>query len=85
MLALEPARFLAGKRDSCYHSTTCFIENVVVAKTSYQSKKFYHFAIGRGLTSCNKDNGANFSGEKKYNEAIRGVHFFENTRKNFLS
>ena len=27
---------LAGKRDSCYHSTTGFIENVVVAKTSYQ-------------------------------------------------
>ena len=41
---------LAGKRDSRRHSTTSFSESVVVAETSYQGWKFYHFvAIGRGM------------------------------------
>ena len=30
---------------------------------------------GEGLTSFNKDNSANFSGEKKCNEGFRGVYF----------
>ena len=28
-----------------------------------------------GSTSLNNDNSANFSGEKKYNEELRGVYF----------
>ena len=30
---------------------------------------------GEGLTSFNKDNSTNFSGEKEYTEAFRGVYF----------
>ena len=30
---------------------------------------------GEGLTSFNKDNSTNFSGEKEYIEAFRGVYF----------
>ena len=40
---------------------------------------------GEGLTSFNKYNSANFSGEKKYNQAFRGVYFFYNTRENIKS
>ena len=42
---------LAGKRDSRRHSTTGFSETVVVTETSLviKWKKFYQFAIGRGL------------------------------------
>ena len=32
---------------------------------------------GERLTSSNKENSANFSGEKKYNEEFRGVYFFK--------
>ena len=39
----------------------------------------------KGLTSSNKHNSANFSGEKTYYETLRGVYFFYNTRKNFKS
>jgi len=40
---------------------------------------------GEGLTSFNKDNSTNFSGEKKYSEAFRGVLFFYSTRENIKS
>ena len=30
---------------------------------------------GEGLTSFNKDNSADFFGEKKHNEAFRGAYF----------
>ena len=30
---------------------------------------------GEGLTSFEKNNGANFSGRKKYNEALWGIYF----------
>ena len=54
MRAHEPAS--AGKRDSRRHSTTSFVENVVVTKTSYQmlEAKFYYFRSGEGLNSFNK-------------------------------
>ena len=58
MLAREPESFLRGERDSCRHSTTSFITNVAVAK-------FYHSAIGEGLSSFHEDNSANFPGESK--------------------
>ena len=36
------------------------------------------------LTSINKDNSADFLGEKKYNDEIRGgCLFFDNTQENF--
>ena len=47
-----------------------------MAETNYQM-----FAIGRELNFSNKDNSANFSGEKTYDETLRGVYFFYNTRK----
>ena len=36
--------------------------------------------LGEGLTSFNKDNSANFSGEKKYNELFV-VYIFGNTQQ----
>ena len=38
---------------------------------------------GQGFTSSNKDNSANFSGEKKYNDAFRGVCFYTARKKTF--
>ena len=40
---------------------------------------------GESSTSFNKNDRVYFSGEKKWNETIQGIHFFENTRKNFKS
>ena len=37
---------------------------------------------GQGFTSSNKDNSANFSGEKKYNDAFRAVCFYTARKKN---
>ena len=48
-------------------------------------RSFIIFRSGKGLTSSNKDRSTNFSGEKKCNEAFRGVHFFDSVRKNFKS
>ena len=47
-------------------------------------RSFIILGSREGLTSFNKDNSANFSKEKKYNEAQfrGGCLFFENTRKN---
>ena len=62
----------------------------VLAETSYQTLEiFLIFRSGEGLTSFNKDNRANLSGEKKERQwSIPGRRFFENTRKilksNFL-
>ena len=36
VLARKPHLILAGKSDSCRHSTTSFSENVLVVGTSYQ-------------------------------------------------
>ena len=50
----------------------------VVAETSYETLEiFLIFRSGEGLTSFNKDNRANLSGEKKKkdNGAFRGVDF----------
>ena len=41
--------------------------------------------LEESLTPFNKNNHVHFFGEKKWNEAIQGVYFFENTRKNFKS
>ena len=38
---------------------------------------------GEGLPSSKKDNSANFSGEKNYNEALRGVYFCKVRKKPF--
>ena len=36
--------------------------------------------MGEGLISSNKDNRANFSGDSKFNEALRVVYFGENAK-----
>ena len=47
-----------------------------MAKTSYRKVRgFIILRSGEGLTSFNKNNRANFSGEKKGNEAFRGIYF----------
>ena len=38
---------------------------------------------GEGFPSSKKDNSANFSGEKNYNEAFRGVYFCKVRKKPF--
>ena len=38
---------------------------------------------GEGFPSSKKDNTANFSGEKNYNEAFRGVYFCKVRKKAF--
>ena len=56
---------LAGKREGSY-STTSFSLNVVVAETSCQIlDRFIILRSREGVTSFNKDNSANFSGESK--------------------
>ena len=56
----------------------------VVAETSYQTLEiFLIFQSIEGLTSFNKDNRANLSGEKEKRKTMMhcGRRFFENTRK----
>ena len=57
-----------GKRDgSRHHSTTSFSQKVVVAETSNQILQVFivfNLRSGESLTSFNKDNSTNFSGEK---------------------
>ena len=52
VLPPEPTSFWRGKRDSRYHSTSSFSENVVVAKTGYQMLELLSFSdiYGVGLT-----------------------------------
>ena len=38
---------------------------------------------GEGFPSSKKNNSANFSGEKNYNEAFRGVYFCKVRKKPF--
>ena len=48
-------------------------------------RSFIIMWLAEGLTAINKDNSADFLGEKKYNEEIRGggCLFFDNTQENF--
>ena len=58
----------------------------MVAETSLQMLEVLAFAIGKGLNLFpNKYNSANFSGEKRYNEACRDVCFLRIRAKNFMS
>ena len=75
-----------GGRDSRRYSTTSFSKNVMVAETSLQMLQVLAFAIGKGLNLFpNKYNSANFSGEKRYNEACRDVYFLRIREKNVKS
>ena len=63
-------RHFGGKWDSLRHSNTSFCKTaIVVAETSNISKMLevlsFYDRDTEGLTSFNKDNSANFSGEKK--------------------
>ena len=75
---------LAGKRSNRRHSPTSFSENVVLADTSYEVLyRLNYFAAERySLTSFNKDNSANFFGEKDVQGSYPGCLLFENTREN---
>ena len=63
-----------------------FSENVVVAETSYKNvRSFIILRLGKGLTSFNKDNSANFLDEKKSTVKFSGVAILENRPRNFKS
>ena len=50
-----------------------------MAETNYQMlEEVYHFALGRNLTSFNKNSLVDFSGKNIYNEDV-WYRFFENT------
>ena len=48
-------------------------------------RSFTILRSGEGLTSFDKNNCVDFSGEKKENEGFRGNLFFQNSRKKLLS
>ena len=48
-------------------------------------RSFLIWRSGEGLTSFDKNNCVDFSGEKKENEGFRGNVFFQNSRKKLLS
>ena len=63
---------LEGKRGSRRQSTT---RGRSGGNKLSDVRSFIILLSGEGLTSFNNDNSANFPGEKKYNEAFRGVYF----------
>ena len=62
---------------SVIHMTTLFNIALVLQGEIW----YWSLLVLKGLTSSNKDNSANFSGEKTHDETLRGVYFFYNTRK----
>ena len=77
---------LAGKRGSRRHSTTSFSENVVSGGNKLSNaRSFSILQSGEVSTFFNNVNSANFSGEKKYNEGLRGVYFLTIHEKKFTS
>ena len=77
---------LAGKHDSRRHSSAGFTENVVVVEASCQMLEVLSFFLsGKGLTSFNKINRVNFSGENRKTALSRLSIFSEFQKKDFLS
>ena len=77
---------LAGNPDSRRHFITTFRmrrRRNQVAKINVRS--FIILRLAEGLTSFNKDNSANSSGESKVQWSLLECLFFENTRKNVQS
>jgi len=75
---------LAGKRRSSCHSTTGFGDNVVVAETRYQMSQVLSFSNRErayNVTSFNKNDRGNFSGDEKSTMMLSRVFIFEDTRK----
>ena len=72
---------MAEKRVSRPHSTTSFSRSGGNKLSNVNS--FDMLRPGEGLASTYKDNSANFSGEKNYNEAFRGVYFCKVRKKPF--
>ena len=65
-----------GKRDSRRHSATSFSKNVTLV--GHKLLSIIGFTIlqqGDNLTSFNKDNRANFFGQKDVQEAVQGVYY----------
>ena len=79
-------RHFGGKCVSRRHSPTVFGENVVVAKIRLPNVKSLIILRSReGLTSCNKNDRANFFGAKSTMKRLGGslsLFFFQNTQKN---
>ena len=66
---------MAGKHDSCRPSTS-FSEKLSNGRNNLSNvKSFIKVRLVEGLTFFNKDDSTNFSGKKKYNEALQ-VFFF---------
>ena len=75
MLTREPASFCRENVVAVdILLPTSLVENVV--ETSYQLLEvFFILRSVEGLTFFNKANSANFSGDSKYNEAVRCCYF----------
>ena len=78
----ECSVILAGKHDSRRHSSAGFTENVVVVEASCQMLEVLSFFLsGKGLTSFNKINRVNFSGENR-KTALSRLSIFSEFEKN---
>ena len=76
---------MVGKHGSRRHSTTSFSQRVVVAGGGLSNvRSFSILQSGEGSTSFKNDNSANFSGEEKYSEEFRGVHFLTIREKTLM-
>ena len=71
-----------GKRDSRRHSATSFSKNVMLVGHKLLSIiGFTILRLGDNLTYFNKDNSANFFGQKDVQEAVQGVYYFRKCEK----
>ena len=71
-----------GKRDSRRHSATSFSKNVMLV--GHKLLSIIGFTILRladNLTYFNKDNSANFFGQKDVQEAVQGVYYLRKHEK----
>lgn len=71
-----------GKRDSRRHSATSFSKNVMLVRHKLLSIiGFTILWLGDNLTYFNKDNSANFFGQKDVQEAVQGVYYLRKRKK----
>ena len=71
-----------GKRDSRLHSATSFSKHVLsVGHKLLSIIGFTILRLGDNLTSFNKDNSANFFGQKDVQEAVQGVYYLRKHEK----
>ena len=60
------------------------LENVIADSKLSNVRSCIILWLEESLTPFNKNNRIYFFGEKKWNAAIQGIHFFENTQKKLI-